>query len=502
MTNDNTPAPPHDENHIIAERRAKLTALREKGQAFPNDFRREHLAADLAAAYGEKTKEELDALNVTVTIAGRMMLKRVMGGASFATVQDMSGRIQLYINDAGVGADVHEAFKHWDMGDILGATGTMFKTQKGELSIKVKTLRLLTKSLRPLPEKFHGLTDTEMKYRQRYVDLIMNPESRRTFEIRSKMIAFIRNFYVQRGYLEVETPMMHTIPGGAAAKPFITHYNALDQQMYMRIAPELYLKRLTVGGFEKVFEINRNYRNEGTSTRHNPEFTMLEFYEAYQDYNYLMDLTETLFRECAQAVLGSTTIKFGELDIDLGKPFDRLTMAQAIMKYNPHYTEAELNDMQFLRNAVKRSGTEVRASDGLGVLQLKLFEANTEEKLIQPTYIMAHPTDVSPLARANDTNPDVTDRFELFITGREICNGFSELNDPEDQAARFHAQTKAKDAGDEEAMFYDADYIKALEYGLPPTAGEGIGIDRLVMLFTNSPAIRDVILFPQLRKMD
>ncbi len=493
---------PHDENHIIAERRAKLTALREKGQAFPNDFRREHLSADLVTTYGEKSKEELETLNATVTIAGRMMLKRVMGGASFATVQDMSGRIQLYINDAGVGAETHEAFKHWDMGDILGATGVMFKTQKGELSIKVKSLRLLTKSLRPLPEKFHGLTDTEMKYRQRYVDLIMSPESRRTFEIRSKMIAFIRNFYVQRGYLEVETPMMHPIPGGAAAKPFITHYNALDQQMYMRIAPELYLKRLTVGGFEKVFEINRNYRNEGTSTRHNPEFTMLEFYEAYQDYNYLMDLTETLFRECAQAVLGSTTIKFGELDIDLGKPFDRLTMAQAIMKYNPQYTAAELNDMEFLRNAVKRSGTDVRDTDGLGVLQLKLFEANTEEKLIQPTYIMAHPTDVSPLARANDANPDVTDRFELFITGREICNGFSELNDPEDQAARFHAQTKAKDAGDEEAMFYDADYIKALEYGLPPTAGEGIGIDRLVMLFTNSPAIRDVILFPQLRKMD
>ena len=493
---------PHDENHIIAERRAKLTALREKGQAFPNDFRREHLSADLVTTYGEKSKEDLETLNATVTIAGRMMLKRVMGGASFATVQDMSGRIQLYINDAGVGAETHEAFKHWDMGDILGATGVMFKTQKGELSIKVKSLRLLTKSLRPLPEKFHGLTDTEMKYRQRYVDLIMSPESRRTFEIRSKMIAFIRNFYVQRGYLEVETPMMHPIPGGAAAKPFITHYNALDQQMYMRIAPELYLKRLTVGGFEKVFEINRNYRNEGTSTRHNPEFTMLEFYEAYQDYNYLMDLTETLFRECAQAVLGSTTIKFGELDIDLGKPFDRLTMAQAIMKYNPQYTAAELNDMEFLRNAVKRSGTDVRDTDGLGVLQLKLFEANTEEKLIQPTYIMAHPTDVSPLARANDANPDVTDRFELFITGREICNGFSELNDPEDQAARFHAQTKAKDAGDEEAMFYDADYIKALEYGLPPTAGEGIGIDRLVMLFTNSPAIRDVILFPQLRKMD
>jgi lysyl-tRNA synthetase, class II len=503
MTTENTSAAlPHDENHIIAERRAKLTALREKGNAFPNDFRREHLASDVIASYGEKTKEELDEISATVTIAGRMMLKRVMGGASFATVQDMSGRIQLYINDAGVGADVHEAFKHWDMGDILGATGTVFRTQKGELSVKVKTLRLLTKSLRPLPEKFHGLTDQEQKYRQRYVDLIMSPESRRTFEIRSKMIAFIRNFYVERGYLEVETPMMHPIPGGAAAKPFVTHYNALDQQMYMRIAPELYLKRLVVGGFDKVFEINRNYRNEGTSTRHNPEFTMLEFYEAYQDYNYLMDLTETLLRDCAKHVLGHTTIKFGELDIDLGKPFDRLTMAQAIMKYNPHYTAAELNDMEFLKNAVKKAGTEVRATDGLGVLQLKLFEANTEEKLIQPTFIIAHPTDVSPLARANDANPEVTDRFELFITGREICNGFSELNDPEDQAARFQAQSKAKDAGDEEAMFYDADYIKALEYGLPPTAGEGIGIDRLAMLFTNSPTIRDVILFPQLRKAD
>ena len=500
MTTDQTTPAPQDENHIIAERRAKLTALREKGQAFPNDFRREHLAGDLATTYGEKTKEELDALGAEVTIAGRMMLKRVMGGASFATVQDMSGRIQLYINDAGVGADVHEAFKHWDMGDILGATGTVFRTQKGELSVKVKQLRLLTKSLRPLPEKFHGLTDQEQKYRQRYVDLIMSPESRRTFEIRSKMIAFIRNFYVERGYLEVETPMMHPIPGGAAAKPFITHYNALDQQMYMRVAPELYLKRLVVGGFDKVFEINRNYRNEGTSTRHNPEFTMLEFYEAYQDYNYLMDLTETLLRDCAKHVLGHTMIKFGELDIDLGKTFDRLTMAQAIMKYNPQHTEAQLNDMEFLKNAVKKAGIEVRATDGLGVLQLKLFEANTEEKLIQPTFIIAHPTDVSPLARANDDNPDVTDRFELFITGREICNGFSELNDPEDQAARFHAQSKAKDAGDEEAMFFDADYIKALEYGLPPTAGEGIGIDRLAMLFTNSPTIRDVILFPQLRK--
>jgi lysyl-tRNA synthetase, class II len=502
MTNEPLATEHHDENHIIAERRAKLTALRQNGQAFPNDFRRKDMADDLAAKYGDKSKEELDAMNLEATIAGRMLLKRVMGKASFATIQDMSGRIQLYINDEGVGSDTHDAFKHWDMGDILGATGTVFKTQKGELSIKVRELRLLTKSLRPLPEKFHGLTDQEQKYRQRYVDLIVNEQSRRTFEIRSKMIAFIRNFYVQRGYLEVETPMMHPIPGGAAAKPFITHYNALDQQMYMRIAPELYLKRLTVGGFEKVFEINRNYRNEGLSTRHNTEFTMLEFYEAYQDYNYLMDLTETLLRECAQTVLGTTTIKFGELDIDLGKPFDRLTMAQAIQKYNPQYTDAQLNDMEFLRNAVKRAGEEVRATDGLGLLQLKLFEANTEEKLIQPTFIIAHPTDVSPLARANDANPAVTDRFELFITGREICNGFSELNDPEDQAARFQAQMKAKDAGDEEAMFYDADYIKALEYGLPPTAGEGIGIDRLAMLFTNSPTIRDVILFPQLRKED
>ncbi len=500
MTSDQTTPAAHDENHIIAERRAKLTALRESGQAFPNDFRRDSLAGDLAAKYGDKSKEELDALNVSVKVAGRMMLKRVMGKASFATVQDMSGRIQFFVTDDGVGADAHDAFKRWDMGDIIAAEGVLFKTNRGELSVKCSTLRLLTKSLRPLPEKFHGLTDQEQKYRQRYVDLIMSPESRRTFEIRSKMISFIRNFYVERGYLEVETPMMHPIPGGAAAKPFITHYNALDQQMYMRIAPELYLKRLTVGGFEKVFEINRNYRNEGISTRHNPEFTMLEFYEAYQDYHYLMDLTETLLRGCAEHVLGSTTIKFGELDIDLGKPFDRLTMAQAIMKYNPQYTEAQLNDMEFLRNAVKKAGEEVRATDGLGLLQLKLFEANTEEKLVQPTFIIAHPTDVSPLARANDANPAVTDRFELFITGREICNGFSELNDPEDQAARFQAQATAKDAGDEEAMFYDADYIKALEYGLPPTAGEGIGIDRLAMLFTNSPTIRDVILFPQLRK--
>jgi lysyl-tRNA synthetase class 2 len=491
---------PQDENQIIAERRGKLAALRAAGQAYPNDFRRDALAGDLHARHGAEPNETLEPKAIEVRVAGRMLLKRVMGKACFATVQDMSGRIQLYVTVDGVGQETLDAFKHWDLGDIVAATGTLFKTRTGELSVKASEVRLLAKGLRPLPEKFHGMTDQEQRYRQRYVDLITNPRSRDTFVKRSQIVQAIREFFVRRGYLEVETPMMHPIPGGAAAKPFITHYNALDQQMYMRIAPELYLKRLTVGGFEKVFEINRNYRNEGISTRHNPEFTMLEFYEAYQDYHYLMDLTETLLRECAQHVLGSTTIKFGELDIDLGKPFDRLTMAQAIMKYNPHYTEAQLNDMEFLRNAVKKAGEEVRATDGLGLLQLKLFEANTEEKLIQPTFIIAHPTDVSPLARANDTNPAVTDRFELFITGREICNGFSELNDPEDQAARFQSQAKAKDAGDEEAMFYDADYIKALEYGLPPTAGEGIGIDRLAMLFTNSPTIRDVILFPQLRK--
>ncbi|MCS6997412.1 MAG: lysine--tRNA ligase [Casimicrobiaceae bacterium] len=489
-----------EENHIIAERRAKLAALRAKGNAFPNDFRRTHLAADLIAAHGGKSREALEQEKPQASIAGRMLLKRVMGKASFATVQDMSGRIQLYVNDDGVGPEQHAAFKHWDLGDIVGASGTVFKTMKGELSIHVNEIRLLTKALRPLPEKFHGLTDQEQRYRQRYVDLIVNPESRRVFEIRSRMIAFIRQFFLSRGYLEVETPMMQPIPGGAAARPFVTYYNALDQQMFLRIAPELYLKRLVVGGFEKVFEINRNFRNEGLSTRHNPEFTMLEFYEAYQDYRYLMDLTEQLLRECAEAVLGRLQLPFGEQLIDLSRPFDRLTMAEAMARYNPGYDLQALGDVAFLRAELSRLGEEVLPSDGLGVLQLKLFEATTEAKLIQPTFIVAHPTDVSPLARANDENPEVTDRFELFISGREIANGFSELNDPEDQAARFLAQAKAKEAGDEEAMYYDADYIRALEYGLPPTAGEGIGIDRLAMLLTNSPSIRDVILFPQLRR--
>ena len=427
------------------------------------------------------------------------MLKRVMGKASFATLQDMSGRIQLYVTNDVTGESVHAAFKHWDLGDILGAEGTLFKTKTGELTIKVSALRLLSKSLRPLPEKFHGLADQEQKYRQRYLDLITNPESQRVFKARSGIIQAMREFFVVRGYLEVETPMMQPIPGGAAARPFVTNHNALDMQLYLRIAPELYLKRLVVGGIEKVFEINRSFRNEGMSTRHNPEFTMLEFYEAYQDYHYLMDLTEELLRGLAQKVNGGTTLTYQGETIDLAKPFDRLTMAEAIAKYNPRYSLQDLSKIETLRGALENFKVEVFPTDGLGLLQLKLFEQTTEDKLIQPTFIVAHPTDVSPLARSNDKNPAVTDRFELFITGRELANGFSELNDPEDQAARFQQQVQAKEAGDEEAMYYDADYVRALEYGLPPTAGEGIGIDRLVMLFTDSPSIRDVILFPQMR---
>jgi lysyl-tRNA synthetase class 2 len=492
-------APKQDENQIVAERRAKLKALREAGNAFPNDFRRDRLAGELHAGYGDKSNEELEPAHIQVAVAGRMMLKRVMGKASFATIQDMSGRIQLYITRDEVGESVYEQFKHWDLGDIIGAQGTLFRTRAGELSVKVRNLRLLSKSLYPLPEKFHGLADQEQRYRQRYLDLITNPESQRVFTMRSRIIQTMREFFVSRGYLEVETPMMQAIPGGAAARPFVTHHNALDMQLYLRIAPELYLKRLVVGGMEKVFEINRNFRNEGISTRHNPEFTMLEFYEAYQDYHYLMDLTEVLLREVARSAMGGTTLTYQGETIDLGKPFDRLTMAQAIAKYNPRYPLHELDKPEYLRVALAPFDVEIFPTDGVGILQLKLFEQTTESKLIQPTFIVAHPTDVSPLARRNDANPTVTDRFELFITGREMANGFSELNDPEDQAARFRAQAEAKAAGDEEAMFYDADYIRALEYGLPPTAGEGIGIDRLVMLMTDSPSIRDVILFPQMR---
>ena len=492
-------APAPETNQIIEERRAKLAALRKQGNPFPNDFRRHHVAEDLQGAYGGKSNEELEATPVTVTVAGRMLLKRVMGKASFATLQDMSGRIQLYITNDATGEVVHSAFKHWDLGDILGAEGTLFRTRTGELTVKVTSLRLLCKSLRPLPEKFHGLADQEQRYRQRYVDLIVTPESRRTFQIRSNTIQALRGFLVKRGYLEVETPMMQAIPGGATARPFVTHHNALDMQLYLRIAPELYLKRLVVGGFEKVFEINRNFRNEGISTRHNPEFTMLEFYEAYQDYNDLMNLTETMLREVATEVLGTSALPYGGETIELGKPFDRLTMAQAIAKYNERYPLHELEKPEYLKVALAPFDIEVFPSDGLGMLQLKLFEQTTEDKLVQPTFIVSHPTDVSPLARSSDANPALTERFELFIAGREIANGFSELNDPEDQAQRFHKQAEAKAAGDAEAMFYDADYVRALEYGLPPTAGEGIGVDRLVMLFTDSPSIRDVILFPQLR---
>jgi len=489
-----------DENAIIAERRQKLAALRAQGQAFPNDFRRTALAADLHARHAADDNAKLEPAAIEVAVAGRLMLKRVMGKACFGTLQDMSGRIQLYVTLDGVGAAALDAFKRLDLGDILGARGTLFRTKTGELSVKCSEVRLLSKSLRPLPEKFHGMTDMEQRYRQRYVDLITNAQSRDVFVKRSQIVQAIREFFVARGYLEVETPMMHPIPGGAAARPFVTHHNALDTELFLRIAPELYLKRLVVGGFERVFEINRNFRNEGISTRHNPEFTMLEFYEAYRDYHYLMDLTEALFREVAQKVVGTTTLAYQGETIDLGRPFDRLTMAEAIHKYNPAYPLDELGKAGYLRVALAPFDVEVFPTDGLGLLQLKLFEATTEEQLVQPTFIVAHPTDVSPLARASDANPAVTDRFELFITRRELANGFSELNDPEDQAARFRAQVEAREAGDEEAMFYDADYVRALEYGLPPTAGEGIGIDRLVMLLTDSPSIRDVILFPQLKR--
>ena len=494
------PEPTQDENQIVAERRTKLAALRERGSAYPNDFRRNALAAELHAAHDAKSNEELESAKVEVSVAGRMLLKRVMGKASFATLQDMSGRIQLYITNDHTGSDVHDAFKHWDLGDIIGAKGALFKTRTGELTVKVTSLRLLSKALRPLPEKFHGLSDQEQKYRQRYVDLIMSPESRRVFMARSQIVQAIREFFVARGYLEVETPMMHSIPGGAAARPFVTHHNALDMSLYLRIAPELYLKRLVVGGLEKVFEINRSFRNEGISTRHNPEFTMLEFYEAFQDYRYMMDLTENLLREVALKVNGQTSIEYQGARIDLAGRFDRLTMAEAIAKYNPHCALDDLSRPEFLKKALAPFDVDVYSTDGVGILQLKLFEATTEEKLVQPTFIVALPTDVSPLARANDADPAVSDRFELFIAGREIANGFSELNDPEDQAARFAAQAKAKEAGDAEAMHYDADYIRALEYGLPPAAGEGIGIDRLVMLLTDAPSIRDVILFPQLKR--
>ncbi|WP_440112833.1 lysine--tRNA ligase [Acidovorax sp. BL-A-41-H1] len=510
-TSPNHPAP-QDDNQLIAERREKLRALREVqanggGVAFPNNFKPAHKAAQLHQDHGETANETLEATPVTVSVAGRMMLKRVMGKASFATVQDGSlgevgGRIQLYVTRDAVGEELYAAFKHWDLGDIVGAEGTLMKTKTGELSIKVTGLRLLTKSLRPLPDKFHGMADQEQKYRQRYVDLITDEHARKRFMARSKAVSGLREFMVSHGFLEVETPMLHPIPGGANAKPFVTHHNALEQEMYLRIAPELYLKRLIVGGFERVFEINRSYRNEGISVRHNPEFTMMEFYAAYWNYLDLMDFTETLIREVALKATGSLQLTYQGRAVDLSQPFARLTIREAIFQYTE--AGAHVDDAAWLISALKKLGmTEEKdklSARSLASLQVLYFEETVEDKLWMPTFIMEHPTEISPLARANDTRPEVTERFELYITGREFGNGFSELNDAEDQAARFHAQVAAKDSGDDEAMFYDHDFVRALEYGMPPTGGCGIGIDRLMMLLTDSPSIRDVILFPALRR--
>ena len=488
-----------DENKLIAERREKLADLREIGNAYPNHFKRDDMAADLHAAYGDKDREWFDDNTVKATIAGRMMLKRVMGKASFATLQDASARMQLYVKRDEQADGVYSQFKSWDAGDLLGASGRVFKTQKGELSIHVESIELLTKSLRPLPEKFHGLTNTEQRYRQRYVDLIMNDDVRETFRVRTAIISYIRKFMEARGFMEVETPMMQVIPGGAAARPFVTHHNALDMDLYLRIAPELYLKRLIVGGLEKVFEINRNFRNEGLSTRHNPEFTMIEFYEAYATFEDHMDLTEALFRGIAKEVMGSEQFVSQEVEYDFSKPFQRMSVKDSILHFNPEFKSEQLDDLEQASAIAKDLGIPVKDNYGLGKVQIEIFEKTVEEKLMQPTFITAYPAEVSPLARCNDDNPFITDRYEFFIGGKEIANGFSELNDPEDQAARFQEQVANKDAGDDEAMHYDADYIRALEYGMPPTAGEGIGIDRLVMLFTNSASIRDVLLFPHMK---
>ena len=488
-----------DENKLIGERKSKLAALREQGNPFINDFKPENSAKELSKAYNSLSKESLDEQSVEVSVAGRMMLKRVMGKASFAQLQDSTGQIQLFVTrDELAEGFYNEQFKKWDIGDIVGAKGTLFKTKTGELSIRVSDIRLLTKSLRPLPEKFHGLSDQETIYRQRYVDLIMNETSRDVFKRRSAIVAYIRNFFNDHNYLEVETPMMQVIPGGATAKPFVTHHNALDMDLFLRIAPELYLKRLVVGGMDRVFEINRNFRNEGLSTRHNPEFTMIEFYQAYATYHDLMDLTETLFKGIAIDVCGSANIHYQGDDFDFSKSFERLSVIDSILQYNPTLSAVDLEE-GMAKNTAEKLGIHIKDNWGLGKIQIEIFEATVEEKLIQPTFITEYPTEVSPLARRNDDNPFITDRFELFIGGREIANGFSELNDAEDQAKRFQDQVEEKDAGDDEAMHYDADYIRALEYGMPPTAGEGIGIDRLVMLFTDSPSIRDVLLFPHMR---
>ena len=501
------PAAPIDENQLIAERREKLKTLRQRqaegqGVAFPNDFKPAHHAATLHETHGDKTPDHLVAEGQVARVAGRMMLKRVMGKASFATLQDSTGRIQIYITRDDVSEAVYNDFKHWDLGDIVGAEGRLFKTRTGELSLHATQIRLLTKSLRPMPDKFHGVNDQEIKYRQRYVDLMTDETARKRFVARSKAVSGIREFMVQHGFLEVETPMLHPIPGGANARPFVTHHNALDQEMFLRIAPELYLKRLIVGGFERVFEINRNFRNEGISVRHNPEFTMMEFYAAYWNYQDLMHFTEELIRDAAQKAVGTLLLTYNGEPVDLSQPFQRLTIREAILKY----TEAgdQVDNREWLTNALRKLGftdeKDKLSGRSLASLQVLYFEETVEEKLWQPTFICEHPVEISPLARASDARPDVTERFELYITGREFGNGFSELNDAEDQAARFHAQVAAKDGGDDEAMFFDHDFVRALEYGMPPTGGCGIGIDRLMMLLTDSPSIRDVILFPALRR--
>ena len=490
-----------DENQLIAERYKKLGRIREQaGPDFPNDFRRTHLAGTLIDAHGDAEKDALAEAGIEVRVCGRVMLRRIMGKASFLTIQDVSGRLQLYARKADLPEGVYDDFKTWDLGDIVGGQGRLFKTNTGELSVHLTSLQLLTKSLRPLPDKHKGLTDTEQRYRQRYVDLMTNDETRRVFKMRSQVIASIRRFFETRDFLEVETPMLQVIPGGATARPFITHHNALDIDMYLRIAPELYLKRLVVGGFERVFEINRNFRNEGLSTRHNPEFTMLEFYWAYADYQDLIALTEVLIRQIANEVCGRTTFRLEDgSEIDLDAPFDRLTVKQAILKYCDQASESILDDLEDARALARALNLKVEDTWGLGKVQIEIFEATAESQLMRPTFITAYPAEISPLARRNDADPFVTDRFEFFIGGRELANGFSELNDAEDQAARFRAQVAQKDSGDQEAMFYDEDYVRALEYGLPPTAGEGIGIDRLVMFFAEQESIRDVILFPAMR---
>lgn len=491
----------HD-NAAMRVRREKLMQWREVTQAFPNHFKRCHLALPLHEQYHAHTNEQLEAEPVSVTIAGRIMMQRLMGKASFLSLQDMSGRMQVYLKQEWLSAELFEETKKWDIGDIVGVRGTLFQTKTGELTVRVDHIELLTKALRPLPDKYHGLQDQEIKYRQRYVDLIMDEKTRHVFTARIKLIQALREFFIERQFLEVETPMMQVLAGGANAKPFTTHHNALDIPLFLRISPELYLKRLVVGGFERVFEINRNFRNEGLSTRHNPEFTMIEFYQAYADYTDLMDLTEELFRTLAQKVMGTLVISYAGRDFDLSKPFTRLSVKEAVKKYNPTFDVTKANDRDYMVQFAKQLHIKPEDSWGTGKILIEIFDATAESSLEQPTFITEYPTEISPLARKNDKDPTITDRFELFICGREIANGFSELNDPEDQAARLRAQADEKAQGDEEAMIYDADYVTALEYGLPPTAGEGIGIDRLVMFFTDSHSIKDVILFPHMKPLD